>query len=43
MSPREIHEDFMDKLRKESPSYSTVKTLAAELKRGRESDRRRDL
>jgi hypothetical protein len=26
MSPKEIHEDFMDALGKASPSYSTVKT-----------------
>ena len=31
-----IHEDFMETLRKESPSYSTVKKLAAGFKRGRE-------
>jgi transposase len=37
MSPKEIHEDFMDTHEKDSPSYSTVKTWAAELKKGRES------
>jgi histone-lysine N-methyltransferase SETMAR len=37
MSPKEIHEDFMDTLGKESPSYSTLKKWAAEFKRGRES------
>jgi hypothetical protein len=36
-SPKEIHENFMDTLGKESPSYSTVKERAAEFKRGRES------
>ena len=37
MSPKEIHEDFMETLGKESPSYSTVKKWAAEFRRGRES------
>ena len=37
MSPKEIHEDFMETLGKESPSYSTVKKWAAEFTRGRES------
>ena len=32
--PKEIHEDFMETLGKESLSYSAVKTWAAELKRG---------
>ena len=36
MSPKEIHEDFMETLRKESPPYSTVKKWAAEFWRGRE-------
>ena len=36
MPPKEIHEDFMESLGRESP-YSTVKKLAAEFKRGRES------
>ena len=31
--PKEIHEDFMEALWKESPSYSTVKKRAAEFKR----------
>ena len=34
MSPKEIHENFMETLGKESP-YSTVKQWAAEFKRGR--------
>ena len=34
MSPKEIHEDFMETLGKESPSYSTVKKWAAEFRRG---------
>ena len=34
MPPKEIHEDFMDTLGKEYPSYSTVKKWAAEFKRG---------
>ena len=37
MPPKEIHEDFMEILGKESPSFSTVKKWAAEFKRGRES------
>ena len=37
MPPKEIHEEFMETLGKESPSYSTVKKWAAEFKRGRES------
>ena len=37
MPPKDIHKDFMDTLGKESPSYSTVKKWAAEVKRGRES------
>jgi transposase len=37
MSSKEILENFMDTLRRESPSYSTVKKWAAEFKRGRES------
>ena len=36
MPPKEIHEDFMETLGKESPSYSTVKIWAAEFKSGRE-------
>ena len=36
MPPKEIHEDFMETLGKESPSYSTVKKWVAEFKRGRE-------
>ena len=35
MSPKEIHEDFMETPGKESP-YSTVKKWTAEFKRGRE-------
>ena len=37
MPPKEIHEDFMETLGQESPSYSTVKKWAAEFKSGRES------
>ena len=37
MPSKEIHEDFMETLLKESPSYSTVKEWTAEFKRGRES------
>ena len=37
MHPKEIHEDFMETLGKESPFNSTVKKWAAEVKRGRES------
>ena len=37
MPPKEIQENFMETLRKESPSYSTVKKWATEFKRGRES------
>ena len=33
----EIHEEFMETLGKESPSFSTVKKWATEFKRGRES------
>ena len=36
MPPKEIHEDFMKTLGKESPSFSTVKRWAAEFKMGRE-------
>ena len=36
MPPKEIHEDFMETLGKESPSISSVKKWAAEFKRGRE-------
>ena len=36
MPPKEIHEDFIETLGKESPSYSTVKKWAAEFKRGKE-------
>ena len=40
--PKEIHEDFIETLGKESPSYSTVKKWTAEFKRGEsiENDRR---
>ena len=37
ISPKEIHEDFMEILGKESPSYSTEKKWVAEFRRGRES------
>ena len=37
MSSKEIHEDFMETLGKESPSYSTVKKWAAECRRDREN------
>ena len=37
MSAKEIHEDFMETLGKESPSFSTVKKRAAEFRRRRES------
>ena len=37
MSPKEIYEDFMETLGKESPSYSTVKKWAAKFRRRRES------
>ena len=37
MSPKEIHEDFMETLGKESPSYSTMKKWAADFRRERES------
>ena len=37
MSPKEIHEDFMKSLGKDSPYYSTVKKWAAEIRRGRQS------
>ena len=34
MSPKEIHEDLIETLRKESPIYSTVKKLQQSLRRG---------
>ena len=34
MPPKEIYEAFLEALGKESPSYSTVKKLAAEFKGG---------
>ena len=37
MTPKEIHEDFMETLEKGSPSYSTVKKWTVEFKRGTES------
>ena len=36
--PKEIHEDFMETLGKESPSVSTVKKWAAELQRAKERE-----
>ena len=37
MPPKDINEDFMETLGKESPSYSIVKKWAAEFETGRES------
>ena len=37
MSPKEIHDDFIKTLLDESPTYSTMKKLAAEYTRGTES------
>ena len=37
MTPKEIHEDMVQILAEDSPSYETVKKWAAELKWGRES------
>ena len=37
MPPKEIHEDFVENLWKESPSHCTVIKWAAEFKRGREN------
>ena len=37
MPLKEIHEDFIQTLGRESPFYSTVKNRAAGLKNGRES------
>ena len=37
MSPKEIHEEFMETVGKEPPSYSTVKKWAAEFRTGRKS------
>ena len=37
MPPKGIHEYFMEPLGKESPSYSTMKTTAVDLRCGRES------
>ena len=37
MPSKEIHEDFLETLVMESPSYSTVKKWAAEFKSGRET------
>ena len=34
MPPKEIHEDFMENLGKESPSYSTVKNGQQSLRGG---------
>ena len=36
--PKEIPEEFMETLGKESPSYSTVRKWAAKFKRGRERE-----
>ena len=36
MPPKEIHEDFMETLGKESPTFSTAKKWVAEFKRGKE-------
>ena len=36
MPHKKIHESFMETLGKESPSYSTMYTWAAEFKKGRE-------
>ena len=37
LTPKEIHEDMVVKLGENAPSYSMVKTLAAEFKRDRDS------
>ena len=37
LTPKEIHEDMVVKLRENAPSYSMVKTWAAKFKRGMES------
>ena len=37
MPPKDIHEDFIETLGKESPSYSTVENRATEFKRERAS------
>ena len=37
MPPKDIHEDFMETLVKESPSYNTDNKWAAKFKWGRES------
>ena len=37
MPPKEIHEDLMETLGKESTSYSRIKKWASEFMRGRES------
>lgn len=37
MTPKEIHEDMVQTLAEDSPSYATVKKWAAEFKRGRVS------
>ena len=42
MTSKEIYVDFMETLGKESPSYSTVKQWAEELKRGERALRRMD-
>ena len=44
MSPKEIYEDFIENLEKESPSHSAVKKWAAEFRSGeRERERERVL
>ena len=42
MSPKKIHENFLETLGKESPSYSTMKKRAAEFRKRRERARERE-